>query len=290
MKHCYKSAIILIEMSKNPFVSVVISTKNAAETLAACLKSIKIQTYPKIEIIVVDNYSKDNTRQIAKQFIKKVFLKGPERSAQRNFGVSKSLGKYIIWMDADMRLEKSVIEECVNTVEKNQEIKALIIPEKSTGKGFWAKCKALEKLCYLGDERIEGIRFISKSLFYKVGMLSANFISGEDWDITARVREYGYKIDRIRNFIIHDEGELKLIEDLKKKYYYATKSLPYIERHIKTPGDVFLFVLRPAYIRNWKLLASNPIHAFGMFFMKFAEMSTGFLGILVAATKKKTLQ
>jgi len=46
-------------MKDNPLVSVVIPTYNSEKTLAKCLESIKNQTYKNVELIVVDNYSRD---------------------------------------------------------------------------------------------------------------------------------------------------------------------------------------------------------------------------------------
>lgn len=263
-------------------ISIIIPTKNAAESLQTCLSSIKRQTYKKLEIIVVDNYSKDKTVETAKKFTKKVFQKGPERSAQRNFGVQKSQGDMVIWLDADMELSPKVIEECVIVLKKHTEIQALIIPERSRGRGFWAKCRALEKECYLGDDQMEAVRFVRKWVFNKVGKMSENFVSGEDWDITTRIRQNGYKIGRINSYIVHNEGNLNLIENLNKKFYYATKSLPFIETHVKASKDVLTFIFRPSFIRNWRLLAKDPIHALGLFFMKSMEFGVGAIGVIIA--------
>jgi len=62
-------------------VSVIVPTKNSADTIETCLKSIKNQTYPDIEIIVVDNYSEDRTADIAREY-GKVLLKSSERSKE----------------------------------------------------------------------------------------------------------------------------------------------------------------------------------------------------------------
>lgn len=53
-------------MDKNPLVSVIIPTQNSFKTLEKCLKSVKNQSYKNVEIIVVDNNSTDNTKEIAK--------------------------------------------------------------------------------------------------------------------------------------------------------------------------------------------------------------------------------
>ena len=97
-------------------VSVIVTTKNEADRLPACLESIKKQTYLNIELIVVDNNSRDKTKDIAKSFGARVFDKGPERSAQRNFGVSHAKGDYLLFLDADMELTPKVVEECVEVM------------------------------------------------------------------------------------------------------------------------------------------------------------------------------
>jgi len=73
-------------------VSVIITTRNEEKNIENCLQSIWMQTYPhdKIEIIVVDNNSTDRTKEIVARYTEKVYNFGPERSAQRNFGVGQA--------------------------------------------------------------------------------------------------------------------------------------------------------------------------------------------------------
>ena len=72
---------------KLPLVSVVITTRNEEKNIENCLMSIQEQTYKHIEIIVIDNNSSDKTKELSKQYTNKVFNQGPERSAQRNYGM-----------------------------------------------------------------------------------------------------------------------------------------------------------------------------------------------------------
>ena len=85
-------------------VSIIITTKNEQDVIKDLLKSIKGQTYKNIEIVVVDNNSTDKTKEIAGRYTKLVFNKGPERSAQRNYGVEKCTGSFVVILDADMQL------------------------------------------------------------------------------------------------------------------------------------------------------------------------------------------
>src|SRR6266568_1486302 len=134
----------------NPLVSVIVPTKNSAATLEACLESIKKQTYYPIELIVVDNHSTDATREIAKQFTDMVFVKGPERSAQRNYGSARASGRYLLMIDSDMELDRKVVKACSAEVVGDPAVKGIVIPEESFGLGFWSQCKRLERSFYIG--------------------------------------------------------------------------------------------------------------------------------------------
>ncbi len=104
-----------------PTTSIVVTTKNEEKNIGNCLKSIRAQSYPhdKIEIIVVDNFSTDKTREIALKYTDKVYSKGPERSAQRNFGMMDiAKGKYVMFVDADMILSPAIVEACVKSLEQ----------------------------------------------------------------------------------------------------------------------------------------------------------------------------
>ena len=157
----------------HPLVSVVITTKNEEKNISNCLKSILEQSYlschceersdeaiskPLIEIIVVDNNSTDRTKKIVDQMSLRgtkrrsnlnisFFTHGPERSAQRNFGVKKARGEYILYLDADMILSKDVIKNCVSKFENcklkigNSPLVALYISEIVMGDSFWCKVR-----------------------------------------------------------------------------------------------------------------------------------------------------
>ncbi len=126
-----------------PKISIIVPTRNSEKTLELCLSSVREQNYisESIELIVVDNFSSDNTINIAKRFNCEVFRHGPERSAQRNLGIKMATGKYILYLDSDMSLAENVIKECVEKCENEGNI-ALYIPEHLVGKGFWIKVRA----------------------------------------------------------------------------------------------------------------------------------------------------
>lgn len=261
-------------------VSVVASTFNEARNIGHLLKSCLNQTYSNLEVIVVDSQrTSDNTAEIARESGAKVYKYGRERSEQRNFGVKKATGKYVLILDADMKLESEVIGECAKVIGQDSETKSVIIPEKSYGENYWARCKALERNCYLGDPRIEAARFFDRSLFLNLGGYDSKMISGEDWDLARKFKNTG-KVGRINKFIYHNEGRLSLLGDVRKKIYYSRKSDQYIFKNVKSLKDIILFVFRPAYFRNWKVLLSDPVHLPGMVLMKLFELLFGGIVIL----------
>lgn len=223
-------------MSKiQPLVSVIIPTRNSARTLDKCLKSIQDQTYPNIEIILVDNNSTDNTKEIAKKYTNKVYNKGPERSAQRNYGAKKAKGEYLLIHDSDIYFHPDSVQECVDLVIE-QQADAVILPEKSIGEGYWTKVKAFERSFYEGNDLIEAVRFFSKEAYNDLGGYDENMYAGEDWDLTIRFRKNNYKIMRATNYLLHDEGKLDLFGSTEKKKYYAKNLFKY---YVKKNPDIF---------------------------------------------------
>lgn len=274
-------------MTKSPFVSVIITTRNEYENIAACLESVKGQIYKNYEIIVVDNNSTDDTKKIANNYTKNVFNFGPERSAQRNYGAKIAKGQFLLFLDADMQLTSNVIQECADIAHKNSDMGGIIIPEESFGESFWAKAKALERSFYLEQEMIEAARFYPKKIFEKLGGFSENITGPEDWDLSQRVRK-NLPIYRIKSFIRHNEGTISLLETIRKKYYYAKKFHVYLEnKDNKTyaSNQLNIFVRYSMFFSKPKKLFKDPLLGISMLFMKTCEFAAGGCGYLLSMLK-----
>lgn len=274
----------------NPLVSVIVTTRNNHETLDACLATIAEQDYKPIELIVVDNNSSDDTKDIAKRYTKLVFNKGPERSAQRNFAASKASGDYLLIIDSDMELGERVVSSCVAAAAKGGEVGGVIIPEESFGEGFWARCKQLERSYYVGQDSIEAARFIPRDVFAKIGGYREEMTGGEDWDMSRRAAKVAPLV-RASEFIRHNEGRLYFGRTARKMYYYAQHATEYFAKNpTKSPltdksGPIErykLFFSRPA-----KLLRRPHVGA-GMLLLKTAEYASGAVGYLRARRALKS--
>jgi glycosyltransferase involved in cell wall biosynthesis len=113
-----------------PEVSVILSTYNAYERLKNCLYSLTLQMYPlsKIEVIVIDDCSTDNTENYMKHtnFPFRVLYKRNEknfgRSHTRNKGIELSTGKVLLFCDCDMILPPEFIQNHLNYHNKNDNL------------------------------------------------------------------------------------------------------------------------------------------------------------------------
>lgn len=261
-----------------PMVSVIIPTFNSEETLACCLQSIKDQTYPNVETIVVDRYSRDGTLKVAEKFDARVLLMDSERSAAKNCGVAKAKGSFILFLDSDMELTHRVVEECVVACLKKG-ADAVNIPEVSVAHDFLGECRKIEKELYSGNISFEVPRFFKKEVFLAIEGLDEGLIYGEDADLYARIERAGYRTERIRAEMRHYEGDLSLGKIMLKAYYYG-KSFPCFVAKDPSLAMKWLSPIRWVYMRNLKLLLKHPIHFVGLVFTKLVKYVAHFIGIL----------
>src|SRR5659263_671550 len=131
-----------------PLVSIIIPTYNSESTLDVCLNSTKDQTYKNIEIIIVDKFSTDNTKGIAKKYTNKILEKGPERSTQFNFASKHANRKYIYRVDFDFIVGPKVVEECIAKCE-HEGFDAIAVHNTSDPTiSFWSKVRKFERDMY----------------------------------------------------------------------------------------------------------------------------------------------
>jgi len=273
-----------------PLVSVVVTTKNEERNIENCLRSIRMQTYKHIEIIVVDNFSSDRTATIARPLADIVVDMGPERSRQRNHGLCElSRGFYALFIDADMVLAPQTIEQCVSTMKAASPV-ALHIDEIVLGVGLLAKIRRLERSFYSGTV-IDGARFFERSVFCSIGGFDEGLPPGpEDWDLDKRLKKIG-SIALLNNHagpvsweldsfiekrgvcfnpkyvgVYHNESEQNLFSYLKKKQYYSPSMTQYVLKWTSADSDIrkqlgLKYRYLTVFIENkkWKLIARDPL-------------------------------
>lgn len=292
-------------MNNSPLVSIVITTKNEAKNIENCLRSIQEQSYPTIETIVVDNTSTDQTQEIAQRYTDKVFNKGPERSAQRNYGmIDIAEGDYVMFLDADMIMAPKVVASCVEFIESDNRFVALHIPEIILGKNYWSQVRRFERTFYNGTV-IDGARFFKKAIFVQVGGFNTNMSGPEDWDIDKKLKQVGkigllpdlqntnslkswplnqfitesgidLKRTEYEAVIFHNESEFDLTFYLNKKGYYAQSFDTYINFWGKNDPDIkkqlgLFYRYFSVFLEQgkWKRLFRHPVLMLGMYWLRF---------------------
>lgn len=112
-------------------ISAVILTKNEEENIYDCIKNLSWCD----EVIIVDDNSEDKTTNIAEKLNAKVFVRSVNNdfSAQRNFGLSKAKGDWVLFIDADERVPDALAFEISNIANQ--------ITDQALGayKGFYIK-------------------------------------------------------------------------------------------------------------------------------------------------------
>ena len=98
-------------MSTMPLVSVIIPCYNQGHFLGEAIRSTLDQTYPRVEIIVVDDGSDDRTPEVARSYSGVRYVRQDNQgvSAARNAGFTLSRGEYVVFLDSDDRLRPEAI-------------------------------------------------------------------------------------------------------------------------------------------------------------------------------------
>jgi len=191
--------------------SLIICGYNEEENLDLCIQSCLDLDYPKdeYEIIYVDNNSKDNSINIAKKYPIKVLIEKKQGlSEARNYGIQNSKGEILVFLDADLKLDKDYLKYHEETFK-----------DEIVGAGGGKVLPLIRTWIsdYLGVSLFEGYpRFITKKFvrtypgcnltirkkvlenigFFKEGLISATDVTrfAEDKEICERIGRAGYKI------------------------------------------------------------------------------------------------
>ena len=111
-------------------ISVVLVVRNQEKELERALKSVKFAD----EIIVVDNYSTDQTSQVARKFTKRV-LKAPEPSnfvePLRNWSIDQAKSDWVLVLDADEEIPVSLAKKIQQVIEDPQAAEVYALPRKN---------------------------------------------------------------------------------------------------------------------------------------------------------------
>lgn len=211
--------------TEDPLISAIVPSYNKAPYLNETVGSILDQDYPKIEILIVDDGSPDNTKEVVEQLIES----NPNRSIKycpkpnggisdaRNFGIAQAQGRIILALDGDDKIKPTFVSKAigamrelgVNLVSANVELFGKEV-------GTWTP-NQIEEFAIRYDNSIPTLIMFDRMLWQLAGGYRTAFPFVEDWDFFINCTRYGLKAYRIPEFLFQyrasDNGLASIFTD-----------------------------------------------------------------------------
>jgi cellulose synthase/poly-beta-1,6-N-acetylglucosamine synthase-like glycosyltransferase len=192
-----------------PLVSVVIPAYNAERFLGRAMRSALAQTYPLLELIVVDDGSTDGTAGVIRSFrdrrVRHLF--GPNRGqgAARNQGIRASAGRYVTFLDADDVYLPDKVRRQVDFLETHQDCRVVFCYALH----FYSRrpCRLLARRAASGSGDIFRDLLRASLINPNTMMVAGDILRGgflfredryypEEWDLCLRLARAGYRFGR----------------------------------------------------------------------------------------------
>jgi GT2 family glycosyltransferase len=234
----------------HPLVTIVTINYNQVEVTCALLESLRKLTYPAVEVIVVDNHSKeDPTPVIGKRYPEVTLIVSGENlgfAGGNNLGIQASNGKYLLFLNNDTEVDSGFLEPLVQFFETN--------PQAGAASSKLVYYNSGETIQYAGSTRInpftgrsKRIGFLEKdhgqfstketelahgaamivprNVIDKVGMMPEFFfLYYEEVDWCESIKKAGYKIYIIPESKVYHKESMSIGKGSTLKTYYMTRN------------------------------------------------------------------
>jgi glycosyltransferase involved in cell wall biosynthesis len=227
-----------------PQVSIIIPTYNRAHFLPDAIESVFAQTYRNWELIVVDDGSTDNTKEVVEKYGSRVRYfyqenKGP--GAARNLGIRQARGEYIAFLDSDDMWMPEKLERQVRLFEREPDVGlagcgCYYVDEGGTVRGaeqapYTIDHKDMQVRCALVGSTDAAMA--RRVCFEEVGLFDESLLRCEDWDMWLRIsKRYTVKCirDPLVKIRVHPGYRPNASDDIKWK---ARKAV--INKNVQSP-------------------------------------------------------
>lgn len=222
-----------------PLVSIIIPTYNDLDYVTQAVESALCQNYRNTEIIVIDDGSTDNTREVLRGYeIKYIYQENKGLSGARNTGLKSAQGRYITLLDADDLYHKDRIKNQVEFLENNPGYDFCYSGVWHFKDGEFGKFLKLKYKYHSGDifKQLLKKNFIAPSsiifrreVIDKIGYFDESYRCTEDFDFWLRAAWAGYR------------------------FYHLDKALTYLrirQKEASLGGRVYKYKLQLNFIRS----------------------------------------
>lgn len=214
-------------MKTETLVTIVIPVYNVERYIGKCIESLQQQTYSNIEIILVNDGTKDNSLNIAQEFanadkrIKIISQENQGLSAARNTGIKNATGEYICFVDSDDFVDKDYINLLLEScIKSNADISVCDFYYIDENNHVWNRIKKEERI-FSNIEALKDIfsgsqitEVMTWNKLYKLSLFRDNNI----WFPTGKLHEDNFTTYKLYYYANH----VALITD--KLYYYLQRS------------------------------------------------------------------
>ncbi len=263
-----------------PFISIVIPVRDREDELRRCLASLSQLHYPqnKIEVIVVDDGSTDNSPEVARTFGALLLHsggKGMGPAHARNTGARAANGEILAFIDSDCIASPSWLDELVGLFSDPSVAAAGGLVDGMYKSSALDRYEAVMSSLSLGNRERSGQSgndtfylpscnlLVRTAAFREAGGFDAELHVGEDVDLTWRLRNAGHKIVYVPHGTVGHEHRNAFLPFMKRRFQYGTSEgklqLLHPERHkrmiVPPVLAVALFLaLFAAWNLNWPAL------------------------------------
>ncbi len=235
-----------------PKISIIVPFNNGKKYLKRCLSNLSKIKY-NYEIILVDDFSKDNSEQIAKKYNNIKYLYTNEETTgvgnARNLGIEKATGKYIMFVDVDDTIEKDLFKNLKKYMIQDIDIikyKMKIIKDKEfyvDGPTFEVTNgeEAFNELCFK-DKYLDSpcLYLIKKELFERTNLYFEKNVYHEDFGLIPLLLAnaktvvssniYGYNYFQSENSIMRNKDYSKQLKKMNDKLFLYEQLKKKIDR------------------------------------------------------------
>jgi glycosyltransferase involved in cell wall biosynthesis len=313
--------VIKLETCQNkPLVSIIITTYNYGHYLSEAIESALNQTYKNTEIIVVDDGSLDNPKEIVDNYpVKYVFQEHRGVSSAKNRGISNAHGDFFVCLDADDKFTPKFVEKTLKRALEDSRIGfvytgSMVWYENLGIRNIWLPDKIHTKYSlFAGWHGPLGSVLVRRKAFDSLNCgFDENLHSFEDLDLCFRLLSNGWKaapiFEPLHWYRLHKEPvnsefkskTLKAEKYLNDKYWFRTPYRHFYGLYTSTIGRINSFLLSPIlYLDGLKtkikimLLLNNlelSNHEEQRFVQKLAQELSFTIDMLVKWHRNITLQ
>jgi glycosyltransferase involved in cell wall biosynthesis len=262
---------------KNPAASIIIPNYNHAQYVGDAITSVLNQTCSDFEVIVVDDGSKDNSREVIDRFgekVRAIYQQNQGLSAARNTGIQAARGAYIGVLDADDMYEPEFIDTLVCLLESRKDADGVYcgyrfvdhlnnpLPQIEARE---VKPEHLHQALVDGNFLVPESMFVRKYCYDKVGLFDTALTALEDFDMWLRITSQFKVIYTTKLLTRHRILPGSMSSDPTRQFQ---NRLNVIKKHFGTepaPGSAWSDAQRQAYGRAYLVSAVEYLQAHNEF-------------------------